>query len=262
MKHSLIAVDLDGTLLRNDGTLARRTARALSCASERGVKVVLSSGRMIRAVKPFHELAGLNTPIIGYNGAFIFNPSTEETLFHRPLERVDSDEVINFARKNQFHINAYSRDLCFSETADEFAQAYSGRYRVPVHLVKNLREIEGEMTKLIVMSSSERFPVAWKVSSEAFGGRLYVTCSQNNYVEIMHPEVNKGMAVSLVACRYGIPREEVVAIGDAPNDLEMFESAGLKVAVANADERVKKVADLVIPSNEEDGVASFVERML
>jgi len=259
MNIKLIAIDLDGTLLDSQLKLSAENEKAVKRASASGIKIVLASGRMIRAVLPVWKKLELDTPIIGYNGAYIHDPVKNQVIYHKPVEAQVVCEVIDYAASEKAHLNLYADDEFYVEAVNEYTRYYSDRYKVPYVKVDDFRDIiHLGITKMLILTEAARALHLYDEISRIFDGRLYVTRSQERYIEMMNPEVSKGAAIRIIQEHFSMSKEETAAIGDALNDKELFKEAGLRVAVANAEEELKSAADRVIASNDEDGVALFL----
>ena len=263
MNVKLIAIDLDGTLLDSRLQLSAENKSAVRRAEDAGIKILLASGRMIRAAVPFWKVLELDTPVIGYNGALIMDVPTGRPRFHEPVDPEVVSEVVDYVRSEKVHLNLYANDEFYVEAVNEYTKYYSERYNVPYIKVNDFKDIIGRgITKMLILSEPERVAHLMQELPGIFDGRLYITRSQERYIEMMNPLVSKGTALSIVQRNLGILKDETAAIGDAPNDMEMFKQAGLSAAVANAEEEVKKAADKIIPSNDENGVAEFIDEIL
>ena len=125
-----------------------------------------------------------------------------------------------------------------------------------------LYHTDEEPYKILVMTKSEEFADVWQQFKKDFAGKLDVTSSKDNFLELMEPGVNKWEAVKSVAASYGVQPQEIMCIGDSNNDVKMIANAGIGVAVANAKDSVKQNAKIITASNNDDGVALVIESIL
>jgi len=260
----LLAIDLDGTLLRQDKRLTKRNGEAVQRAADAGVHVVIATARPPRSVREIHRALGLETITINYNGALIHEPTTGDHLFHQPLPPGLSRRIVEAARKKDPRI-----ELSY-EILDQW---YTDRYDKPQKLetakafspdfVGDLESfIDTTPTKLMLLAPPERLGGVHKFLQRKFGKKVSIVVSDTHLLQVVHPAVDKGNALRAVAERLGIDRDHVMAIGDAPNDLGMIEWAGLGCAVGNAWKSVRSAADHVVGENDADGVAEAIERFV
>ena len=259
----LIATDLDGTLLRSDGSISERTRRALDAAARAQVAVVLVTGRPPRRVRAISAELGLDALVICSNGALIYDPIREAAVEQTRLPGDEASAIVTLLRER-------FPELMFAvEIGMRFGQdpAYA-RTRPPHREVVGLicaeaTELCAEgVTKLIARHPTLSHAELFAVACELIGARATVTHSGADILEIAAPEVNKAFALARLCAQRGIAAAEVVAFGDMPNDIPMLQWAGLGVAVANAHPEVLVASHEVTTSNDEDGVARVLERLL
>lgn len=258
----LIALDLDDTLLRPDLTISPACYSLLREAVTRGIKVTLASGRMYQSAHSYAEKLGLNgIPLITYNGALVRFAGYGETIFHCPLKIEPARELILSLRETGLHINVYINDELFLEDLDEEGKNYAERYRVKFNLVKDLTTaLVSGPTKILASGPPEEVSKVQKEMARKYRGRIFFTRSRPRFLECLAPGVNKGLALAKVAGFFGFAAHEVMAVGDAPNDLEMLEWAGIGIAMGNSPPEIQKAADWTAPPNHQDGVAAALRR--
>ncbi len=256
-----IAIDLDDTLLRTDLTIAGPDREAISRAVAKGIKVLLASGRMVQSMKPYAEELGLDVPLIAYNGAIVQEAVSGEILYHRPVPRQEALDVLTVFRQSGVHLNVYVNDQLYMDQLTPWGQRYAANARVETH-VADLAELlkEHPSHKLLGVGEVDRIDALQEQLQSQFGDKLYFVKSKPTYLEILAPEVSKGRALQELVAAWGFSREEVMAIGDAPNDLSMITWAGTGVAIGNASEVVKKAADFVVADHDHCGVAEAIRR--
>jgi len=263
-KIKLVAIDLDGTLLDNDRKISPRAKKTIRGVRKKGVEVTLATGRMFASARPFAQELGLNLPLITYQGALVKISDTGEVLYHRNVPSHLAQKVVKLAQEWNYPINFYVDDCVLVEKMTPQALDYARKYNVLVEEVGDLSTLAHlQPIKLLVINEREeelnRFEEECR---RIFGESLHITKSLPEYLEFMHPEATKAKGVEAVANHMGIEREEVMAIGDSYNDLEMLKYAGLAVVMGNAREEIKAVADYVTSSNEDDGVAEALEHLI
>ena len=242
--------------------LRPRTLAALRRAREAGVHVIVVTGRMYRSIAPYLQEAGLEDPVVCYQGAVVAE-ADGTFLRHVPIPLDAAREAIDAVTAEGVHLNAYvDDDLYVAEVTPE-ARAYADFQHIPLHPVGDLRTWLSEPpTKLVAVDERTKIDELEQRLKPRFVGRLYVSKSLPEFLEFASPDVNKASGLAFLADRLGFSREGTVALGDGENDVELVEWAGFGVAVANAHERVLAVADLVCPPAVEEGVAQVIEAAL
>ncbi len=260
MKFKLVALDLDGTLLNNELKITARAANAIREAEKKGVKVTICTGRMFASAYQFAEELEINVPLITYNGALVKNSIDKKVLYERYLPLEEARHVIELCRQYDCQINLYLNDKLYVEKASEWAKRYAKRVKVPLYEVDDLLELlTVPPIKILAMGEENTLE---KIRNELFDRDLYITKSHPHFLEILNNEATKGKGLNAVGQTLGINRKEILAIGDNENDIEMFKYAGYAVAMENAAEFVKNYADYVTKSNNEDGVAAAIEKLI
>ncbi|WP_432797614.1 Cof-type HAD-IIB family hydrolase [Poriferisphaera sp. WC338] len=264
MAIRMIAMDLDGTLLRDDKTLSAENIAAVKRAVDAGVVVVIASARPPRAVKAIYEALGLDTIQINYNGAAHYDQVRGRFVKHLPLEAGFVREMVNAARDldEQVYMSLEVMDKWYTDGVDDSLLTETSKHFKP-DLLGELDELfEEPVTKLMLLAPKERLAKVHAMVLERFGERIAIHMSDEHLIQIVDPSVDKEHSVRELAGYYGIDRVEVMAIGDAQNDAGMIAWAGLGVAVGNAWDEAKVAADEVVGSNEENGVAEAIERFV
>jgi len=259
----LLAIDLDGTLLTPSRTIEPKSIEAINRATEAGVIVLLASGRIRPSMSKFAQIVGLaNGPMICGNGTHAMLSSTEE-LFYRPLDRLAQDTLIAYAQANDLHLNLYSRDHFYFLKDTAWGDIYRSRVEtiVPETLTTSPHEVP--CIKAMIVDEPERIAghlAHLGPTMEPLGTRA--TESEPEYLEFMDSGASKGDALAAMADRLGIMQSESAAIGDYLNDVEMLEWAGLSGAMGNGHPAAKSAANVVVRSNEQGGVAEFIEQFV
>ena len=263
MAYRFVALDLDGTVLDPGKRITAGVAAAVARVREAGLCVVLCTGRMARSSEGYWRELRLRSPLIAYNGAMVKDLVSGRVLLHRPLDLATTLEVVAFGRELGLSFQAYENDEMFVERDGEGVREYSRMYDVPYRIVGSFRDVLREgSTKLLAPCAKEETASLLGRLRARFGARIMLTESEGRHIEVCHPAVNKAAAVQFVVEQEGGRREEVVAVGDGMNDVEMLQWAGLGVAMGNASERVQQAADLIIGSNAEDGLAEFLTSLM
>lgn len=268
--YRLVAIDIDGTLLDSTGRMRPATVEAINAARACGVQVVLASARPPRGMRELYHALGLDAPLVSYNGAAIHHPLTGQWLRHRALAPGLVRQIVELAgsRSSRLSIGAEVFDrycvhlpgrdaLSAPSTAEPEDDADSDVERV--ELVTDVELFARPVTRLLLgMGSRRRVEVA-QMLAHRFGGRVAVGITDRSAIQLVHPHADKSRALASLARSMGIDRRQVMAIGDAPNDVGMLRWAGLGVGIGTAYESVLAAADVVGPSSDEDGVAWAIE---
>lgn len=253
---------MDGTLFRSDLKISRRVQEAISAAQHAGVHVVLATGRMPAAARPFVDLLHLDGPQIYYNGALVSTPRGEQ-LFHLPVPTPVAQGVVEYARQSSMHVNAYVGDAIYVDRLTPEAEFTRQLNRVdPVPVGDLVAFLERPPTKLVIVRLPRVEDGLIPRLACAFDGRVSVSSSVPQYCEMINPDVDKGKALRALADHFGLALKEVAAIGDGDNDLTLLKAAGVSYAMGNGTERLKSLATHVVGTVEEDGVAQAIEQML
>jgi hypothetical protein len=243
--------------------LRPRTRQAVAAVRATGAHVIVVTGRMFRSTRPYAVEAGLDEPLVCYQGAVVADPATGEFLRHVCMPRPVALEAIAAVIDAGFHVNCYVNDELYVAAVTPEARAYAGFQGLEIHEVGDLREwLDAEPTKLVAVGVPEELDALEAVLKPHFRGRLFVSKSLPHFLEFAHPDVSKGSGLAFVAERLGFTAAETVAAGDGENDRELLDWAGFGVAVANAHDDILSRADLVVPSVQEEGVALLLEAYL
>jgi len=227
------------------------------------VHVIVVTGRMFRATRPYLEEAGLDDPVICYQGALVADPASGEFLRHVPIPRESALEAIDAVVAAGFHVNCYVDDLLYVAEVTPEARAYANFQHLEIHAVGPLRDwLHDDPTKLVAVGDPAALDELEAELKPRFRGRLFVSKSLPYFLEFAHPDVSKGAGLQFVADRLGFTAAETVACGDGENDRELLDWAGFGVAVANAHPEILARADLVVPDVEHEGVAALFEAYL
>ncbi len=256
-----IAIDLDDTLLRSDLEISNEDKTAIRQAIAAGVKVLLASGRMVSSMRRYVEELQLDVPLIAYNGAIIREAISGQTLYHRPVPLEHALTLIDAFRAADIHLNAYVDDQLYMDQLTVWGERYAANAGVPPHPVGDLKAFLKEPPhKMLGVGEVEAIDRIQAQLRTEYGAALQFVKSKPTYLEILAPGVSKGLALQELATTWGLDRGEVMAIGDAPNDLSMVEWAGVGVAIGNAAAVVKERADLIVADHDHNGVAEAIQR--
>ena len=243
--------------------LRPRTRAAITATRAAGIHVVLVTGRMFRSVRRYALEAGIDDPVVCYQGAVVADPVSGLWLRHVPIQLELARETIAALNAEGFGLNCYVDDELYVAEITPEARRYADFQDLELHPVGDLlRWLDRPPTKLVVIGDSEALDGLKQRMLDRFDGRLYISKSLPYFLEFASPEVTKAAGLAFLAEHLGFARERTVAFGDGENDIELVEWAGYGVAVDNADDRVKEVAEFVCPSVGEEGVAQVLEAYL
>jgi Cof subfamily protein (haloacid dehalogenase superfamily) len=271
-KPRLLACDIDGTLLGEDDTIPSANVSALAALRDRGVNVVLSSGRALISIRRIaaQMFAPRETDFyIGFNGALVAGGLASTPVWRQVLAPHVIADVVDYARQHDLVLQGYVDDEFIVEHDSEASRAYATGTAMERRIVDDMvRSLARGSPKLVVIDDHEvlrRHQTALEEVARPDGAastpRFITTFSKPHFLEIMPTGVTKGEGLRRLCEHLRIPLELAVAVGDSYNDMEMLQEAGLGVAVANAPADVKAAADVVADRNAGDGaVAEVVER--
>lgn len=262
-KH-LIAIDLDGTLLKDDKTISEKSKQVLKAVIDQGHIVIIATGRQNRMSIYYYKELGLTTPMINANGAHIHHPGQSNWgEIHHPIDKKTALDVIDlsYQMKTDNIIATVQDKIYLDKHNDDIIQFLDrGKNDGALHIGSVLNTLKTDPTLLMIYPDLETLDILTKefdnlhtevVTYRSWGQPLQI-------IEVMSRGVNKASAVKQVAESFGIAKSETIAFGDETNDLEMIEYAGIGVAMENATDELKVLANHVTDSNEADGVANFL----
>jgi Cof subfamily protein (haloacid dehalogenase superfamily) len=266
MSYKMIVLDLDDTLLRDDHSISERTKRALMKAQEAGVKVVLASGRPTFGMLPIADelrLAQYGSFILSFNGGKIINYKTNEELFSSTLSLSDVKRLYELSQREGVDIHTYVGDEIITEADNPYTMIESRLTKLPIKLVNNFVEgVQEEVVKTLMVGAPDKLKAVEAKLQAELAEDFSVMRSKPYFLEFTEKGVTKGTSLNHLIQECGIKREEVIAIGDSYNDQEMIEFAGLGVAMGNAPDDIKEIANHVTDTNMNDGVAKVVEEFV
>ena len=218
---------------------------------------------MFQSVRHYALEAGIDDPVVCYQGAVVAEPVSGRWLRHEPISLELARETIAAVTEEGFGLNCYVDDELYVAEITPEARRYADFQHIQLHPVGDLLDwLHVPPTKLVVIDDPEVLDGLKLRMLARFDGRLYISKSLPYFLEFAAPDVTKAAGLDFLAARLGFSREGTVAFGDGENDIELVDWAGFGIAVANAHDRVKEVADFVCPSVDEEGVAQVLEAYL
>ena len=263
MKYKMLVLDLDDTLLTDDHTISNENAAMLSKAQELGVFIILASGRPTPAMTAFaKELHLDNSYMISYNGAVITDLKEDKVIFEQTLTQEQIHELYDYSLKSKTHIITYVNGKIVSETDSEYIEIEKNITGLEHNKVLSFKdEVQSSAVKCILLEEPSYLKEVEKDLKLAMP-HLSVSMSKPFFLEVAQNGIDKGASIKFLAEKLNILQSEIIAVGNAGNDLTMIEYAGLGVWVDNVDPELRDKANFIVASNNDHGVAEVVRRFI
>lgn len=267
MARKMLALDLDGTLTNSRKEITERTKRAIRAMQERGHVIVLASGRPTPGVLAVAKRLGLEQNggfMLSYNGAKIHDCKTGELLYERTMPEEIVPQLFALAEEKGIGMMTYQQDgIVSGMQVDDYMRLEAGINTLEIHPYENPAEqIITPVNKCLGTAEAEYAAEMETLFRERFGEYIDVGRSEPFFLELLPKGIDKAEGLRVLCEKLGVSRDDVIACGDGFNDCSMIAFAGVGVAMANAQQVVKDAADYVTVSNDEDGVAKVIERLL
>lgn len=260
----MVATDIDGTILKYNGEFNPEVLDCIKKLDNNGIKVVLVTGRMHKSAKKIADELGLQTPIVSYQGALVRdNTPAENIIYERYIPNDKAKSIISWCKSKGVHINLYINDDLYVEKENEFTKKYAGHQHIPFNVL-SFDEVEiDNVNKILLIDYDD----ANKITSLSLRLQedypdLFIVKSTDFFCEVCHKEATKGDGVKCLQNFYGITKDEILTIGDHNNDIELIESGGIGVAMGNATDELKSVADYVTDTVENNGFVKAMEKFV
>ena len=261
--YKMVALDLDGTLLTDEGTITPGTIETIQRVMHSGVMVTLATGRMFPSAKKFAEQLQLDVPLITYQGAVIKDAAEKKVWFEQLVSPAITKRLLQIAQEKQVHIQVYQDDMLYVTKDNEEVRAYAHGSDVSYAVVDELDRIaERGVTKVLFIGDPFYLDRLQIDLTGEFGEDAHIAKSKPDYLEITHPDADKGKAILRLAELLGIQQSEIIGIGDNHNDYELVTTAGLGIAMGNGVEAIKNVADYITLTNNEEGVRHALNKFV
>ncbi len=263
MSYKLIAIDMDGTLLTPNLEISKKTIETTRNVIEKKVIITLSTGRMYLAALPFANMLQLDVPLITCNGALIKCAKTGKEYYKKTISSTYCKEVIQYCHNNELSLSIYKNDEILIEDNTNL-HIHQHMDKAEPQIVGDINTILKDLVIKILISSRNRYNLDYHARKlyEIYKDKLNFYFSLPHFVEIVHKDSNKKNALKFLAEKFNIKKEEIISIGDNFNDMDMIQYAGLGVAMGNAPDYLKEVADFVTYSNDEEGVNYVLEKFV
>ena len=271
----LVAIDLDGTLLNSKKTCSLRTQNAVQAVLKTGRKVCFVTGRAVIDTALFAQQCGLSEHLITANGAYIWDMKAQQCIQKTVLDSDVADYTIQMGRSQKMFLWLFTPHNVHCETSDYLYQAVINKYPDYTSDHCNLDTIDNKnvLKSLFILQQDKALEIKEHLHQK-YGDRVHIIINSTHtgdpddatkelvYLEILHANSNKGNALQYLCEYYKIPLANTLAFGDEDNDIEMLKTAGVSVAMANAKDHIHAVAQHRTLTNDEDGVADFLEKHL
>jgi Cof subfamily protein (haloacid dehalogenase superfamily) len=261
MPYKLIATDLDGTMRVEGRKFSSRLKDAIRRAQACGCRVVIATGRMFGTAAPYAEELGIHGAIVCSNGATIYDIDQSKILAQTDMP-IDLVRLVIEGASDDLAVIACMDEEFYIRRPSEEANRYVGNHSSHLHVLPNMKSLGLAPQKIVFANEESVTDSLFLELKLRFGRELQVVRSHPEYVELTHPDASKGNAVEWLANRWEIAQAQVIAVGDQDNDISMIRWAGLGIAVGNAVESVKSIANFIAPSADEDGVAVVIEKII
>lgn len=261
----MLVLDIDGTIYKNDYTASDKVKKTLSSLVADGIKVVLCTGRMYAATKFIARELGLNTPVICYQGGIVRDTFNDDiTLLEKTMDVTLARDVIKELKKRDVFFNLYIDDVLMVEHDDELIRRYVDARNIEYKVIGNCDEIDlNGLNKILAIDNDiNLIENLQKEMAQKYKDKLYVIRSTPRFCEFSGLDATKGNAVRFLAEKWGFKKEEIMACGDQDNDIEMLLASGTKVAMGNATDSLKIIADYVTDTVDNDGVVKAVAKFI
>jgi len=259
LSYKLVAIDLDGTLLSDEKTVPDTTVELIREAHKRGVAFTIATGRMSRGALRYAEQLGIDIPIITYNGAVIRSPMSGCVYREHKLPAVGAAQAVTLLKDQPVLRYVFLEDEVYTDTPHDWTDRYAGLLGVEMNFVGDVLELLSEdPTMLVFMVPVMKAIELTELLKSGLDSQVRITNSTEWFLDVLSAKASKGLALKQLAEHLGIAHEEVIAIGDNLNDVEMIEYAGLGVAVANATDGLKSVADYITEGPLAEGVEEVI----
>jgi Cof subfamily protein (haloacid dehalogenase superfamily) len=265
MKYKMLVLDMDDTLLTDDHKISTRNKEALLKAQKQGVYVVLASGRPTPAMMEYAKdlnLAEYKSYILAYNGAVILSMEDNSILFEQSLTKEEIHKLYDFSIAHNVGIITYIEGHIISETISPYIETEIRITGMPFRKVTSFKSaVHTSAIKCLLLEEPEYLKKVEMLLKAAMPDKSIAT-SKPFFLEVTHQGIDKAESLKRLAERLDIKQEEIIAVGNAGNDLSMIEYAGLGIWVDNVTPELRDKADIIVASNNNDGVAEVVERFI
>ncbi len=259
-----IAIDLDDTLLTDDNCVSERTIKAIQEVREKGIHVVIATGRMYETAKPVGTALHMeDLPMILYSGCCIQRVGNVTILYENPMSLASTKRILEMSKEYNWYLQMYIDDkmLIHHETPRSLAYV-KATGATPHYVADTFYNVEKGPLKILMIDEQRVLDKAAQIITRELGQEVQAVRSKTTYLELIKKGCSKGDAMMAMAREWNIRPEQIMAIGNSQNDISMMQAAAISVAVGNAEENVKEIAHIITDSNNDDGVAKVLEQYI
>ena len=262
-KISLVLADVDGTLVTAEKVLTTRAVAAVNALQAAGIAFAVTSGRPPRGMAMLIEPLELRTPVAGFNGGIFVKPDMSIMVEH-VLAAGIAGRALELILHHGMDVWVYSgKDWLVRDAKAPHVAREQWTVKFAPTVVENFKDVLGKAVKIVGVSDDHDLVARCeKDAQNALGSEASSARSQPYYLDVTHPDANKGTVVTTLSKLLSIPAREIATIGDMPNDVLMFRASGLSIAMGNASPEVQAQADLVTRSYDDEGFANAMERFI
>ncbi len=260
----MVIADVDGTLVTQEKILTKRAAEAVLRLHEAGIEFSVTSGRPPRGMAMLIDPLKLTQPLAAFNGGVLIEPDLTTVVDQKFLPAGVPEKVIEAIENHGLDVWVYTDSGWYIRDAKgPHVEREQWTVKFPPSVVKAFAGFLGRVAKIVGVSDDhERVAKCEKDVQQAGGTHISAARSQPYYLDVTHPQANKGGVVLAMSKLLSIPAGEIATIGDMPNDVLMFEKSGVSIAMGNASSEVQASATYVTSTNEEEGFANAIEKFV
>ncbi|ADK80974.1 Cof-type HAD-IIB family hydrolase [Sediminispirochaeta smaragdinae] len=263
LEYTLVICDIDGTLVDAEKKISPFNKKMIKEFCRCGGRISFATGRIEKSAIPYYEELEMHIPIILYNGARIYHPDTKTAIYDSFLTTCDVDRAIDLLPQFPFDYVFYSNGEAYTLKRSDNVRRYEEGDRITCALIDSVDVIkEREITKILMIGDNSSFKEFRDLFSDDAATSARLVQSELTFLEILPSAVSKGSSLLHLADYLGIDMKRIACFGDGLNDMEMIRNAGLGVAMGNARQELKDAADIVAPSNTEDGVGKILAAIM
>lgn len=264
--YKLIALDMDGTLLKDDKSISNENFNAIQKARENNIKVVLATGRPIKGIEKFLKELNLLSEdeyAVTFNGAVVKTTKGDHIMAKTLMTYEDLAYLYNLSKELKVNIHAHTDEECITPKSSKYSVLEAELNSIPLTEVDFDKLDENTIiVKTMFIDDEKILDRVIEVLPKELYEKYTIVRSAPYFLEFLNKASNKGTGVKLLSEKLGIKREEIICVGDADNDKHMIEYAGLGVAMGNAADSIKEIANFVTKTNEENGVAYVIDKFI
>lgn len=271
MKIKWCVCDMDGTLLNSNGLISVKNEAALKKLQDKGVEIIIASGRTDLTMKQYINQLNISGHIICCNGAIIKNINRNEIVYSKMMDKETTNYIVEFFFKNNLDFLVYTEQVIFSNKGnprakyfEELNETLPADFRTPIRYfdLNSMNIIDNiDIIKILLVESDEKVSDFVSNHLKKFSD-ISVVSSAKGLLDIWASNISKGSAVKVLAEKLGVNLEHVIAFGDNYNDVELFEAVGIPIAMGNAVEQIKSVAKYITLTNDDDGIAYAIDNFI